>query len=301
MEAANDAYQIPSRKHLTTKMLPERSATIQHLILSNLQKAPVVCVTVDLWSNRQLRSYFGITAHFITSCDWDLKSVMLGRFRGSHTADAIMDRFQSVISEFDIFTKLTFTVTDSAANMIKAFSLPSFEKIERRNLEDEESDDDDDDDDENDDSSITDDPETSQFYDDLRNVSEHSPCFAHTLQLIIKDGFKQANAIVKVLKKASSIVSFVKKSTIATELLESEKSLKKDNATRWNSQLMMIKSILRIPEDTLNSLDTVHLSTYERKILEEVVEILTPFETATHCIQGDKVVTVVWLFHVYVS
>ena len=36
---------------------------------------------------------------------------------------------------------------------------------------------------------------------------------------------------------------------------------------------------------------TVHLSAYERNILEDVVEILTPFETATHCIQGDNVVT----------
>ena len=93
MEAVNDAYQIPSRKHLTTKMLPERSATIQRLIPSNLQKTSVVCVTVDLWTNRQLCSYFGITAHFITSCDWDLKSVMLScsRFRGLLTADATMD------------------------------------------------------------------------------------------------------------------------------------------------------------------------------------------------------------------
>ena len=169
------------------------------LILSNLQKTSVVCVTVDLWTNRQLCSYFGITAHFITSCDWDLKSVMLScsRFCGLHTADATMDRFESVISEFDIFTKLTFTVTDSAANMLKAFSNPSFEKTGRSNLEGEESDDNYDD--ENDDSLTIDDLETLQFYDDLGNVSEHSPCFAHMLQLVIKDGFKQASAIVKGL------------------------------------------------------------------------------------------------------
>ena len=208
MEAVNDGYQIPSCKHLTTKMLPERSATIQRLILPNLQKTFLVCVTVDLWTNRQLFSYFEITAHFITSCDWDLKSVMLScsRFRVSHTADATMDQFQSVISEFDMFT---FTVMDSAANMLKAFSNPNFEKTGRNNLEGEESDDNYDD--ENEDSVTIDDLETLQFYDDLGNVSEHSPCFAHMLQLVIKDGFKASNV------------------------------------TRWNSQLMMIRSILRIP------------------------------------------------------
>lgn len=130
------------------------------------------------------------------------------RFRGSHTADATMDRFESVISEFDIFTKLTFTVTDSAANMLKAFSNPSFEKTGRSNLEGEESDDNYDD--ENDDSLSIDDLETLQFYDDLGNISEHSPCFTHMLKLVIKDGFKQASAIVKVLKKLHQLFHSLK-------------------------------------------------------------------------------------------
>ena len=110
------------------------------------------------------------------------------------------------------------------------------------------------DDDESDDSVITedDDNDTLQFYDDLSNISQHVPCFAHTVRLIIKDGFKQVNSIAKVLKKASSIVSFVKKSKIAADLLESEKCLRSANATRWNSQLLMIRSILRIPEEKLN-------------------------------------------------
>ena len=191
MEAVNDAYQIPSRKHLTSKMLPERSATIQRLILYNLQKTSLVCVTGDLWSNRQLCSYFGITAHFITSCDWDLTSVMLscGCFHGSHTADATMDGFQGVISEFDIFTKLTFTVTDSAANMLKAFSNPSFEKTGRSKLEGEESDDNYDD--ENDDNLTMDDLETLQFYDDLGNVSEHS--LLHTYATTCNQGWLQTS------------------------------------------------------------------------------------------------------------
>ena len=54
----------------------------------------------------------------------------------------------------------------------------------------------------------------------------------------------------------------------------------------------MICSILRIPEDKLDSLGTVHkLTAYDRKLLEDLIEILMPFESATHCIQGNKVVT----------
>ena len=43
------------------------------------------------------------------------------------------------------------------------------------------------------------------------------------LQFPIKDGFKQAGNITKVFSKASSIVSYVKESTIEAYFLESEK------------------------------------------------------------------------------
>ena len=38
-------------------------------------------------------------------------------------------------------------------------------------------------------------------------------------------------------------------------------------------------------------LDIHQLTTYDPKLLEDLIEILTPFETATQCIQGDEVVT----------
>ena len=128
MEAANPQFQVPGRKHLSTKLLPQRSSEIRKDIQNILRKAPVVCVTVDIWSSRQLRSYLGITAHVIL--DWSLKSVMLAcsRFHGSHTSDAIMEEFLKCIAEFEITSKVSFIVSDSAANMAKAFSLPGFEK-----------------------------------------------------------------------------------------------------------------------------------------------------------------------------
>lgn len=95
MEAANESYQVPSRKHLSYKMLPAKCAQVRETILNLLQKSSVICTTTDLWTNRQLRSYFGITAHFISVTDWALKSAMLMccRFRGSHTGDAIFEQF----------------------------------------------------------------------------------------------------------------------------------------------------------------------------------------------------------------
>ncbi len=94
-----------------------------------------------------------------------------------------------------------------------------------------------------------------------------------------------------MLSKVSTVVSHVRKSINSSELLESEKRVQTANVTRWNSQLTMIRSILRIPKEKLDSLDTIKLTVYDRKTMEDLVEILTPFETATRCVQGDQVVT----------
>ncbi len=277
MKISNPKYQVPSRKHFTTKLLPQTMDATRAKLQQLLSKSQVVCVTVDLWSSRQMRSYFGMTAHFVV--DWQLRSAMLSctRFHGSHTGYAIADEFEKTIASFNLTKKISFTVSDSASNMMKAFSLPSFE-VETENASDDDYDDEPD----------NPDPD-GDAYTDLS--SQHVPCFAHVLQLVIKDGFKQAPGIIKVLNRVSAIVSHVRKSTLSSEILESEKRLAAANATRWNSQLIMIRSILRLPTDKLESLNTVSLSAYDRTILEDLVEILTPFETATHCIQGDKVIT----------
>ena len=94
---------------------------------------------------------------------------------------------------------------------------------------------------------------------------------------MVKDGFKEPGSLNKVLEKAGKIVTYVRKSINGSDLLEGEKKLQAKVATRWNSELHSIKSILSIPEDKLLQLDTVHLTTYERNILQDLVEILTPF------------------------
>ena len=82
-------------------------------------------------------------------------------------------------------------------------------------------------------------------------LPEHYDCFAHTLQLIVRD----AGQISKVIAKVSKFVSHVGHSTITSDKLEGEIKLQVANATRLNRQLMMIKSLLRIKEDILNTID----------------------------------------------
>ncbi|KAI6652418.1 Zinc finger BED domain-containing protein 4-like [Oopsacas minuta] len=122
LHKAQPAYILPSRKHLT-RLLPERTTQLHANNLTCLNAVDAICLTLDLWSSRDMRSYVGITGHFIE--DFKLKSVMLAcrRFKGPHTAENILLNYQQVTCSFNIERKITTIITDDAVNMIKALQL----------------------------------------------------------------------------------------------------------------------------------------------------------------------------------
>ncbi|VDI42302.1 Hypothetical predicted protein [Mytilus galloprovincialis] len=256
MEKADTKYQVPSRKHLSSKLLHEKSVEIKNNLVNTLKRAESVCLTIDLWSSRQMRGFLGITGHFIL--DWAMKSVMIccKRFKGRHTAESIRSEYEEVVTSFEIGFKIAAIVSDNASNMVKAFSIPGFDdfKVDHESS-DEEIDDVD--------KEIEDDQSDDLHLSDC--LPKHSRCFAHTLQLEIY---------------------------IASEILEDYKRLQAANATRWNSQLHMICSVLNVPELELDKIDCkTKLSSYERKLLSELCTILEPFDKATVLVQGEKTVT----------
>ena len=123
----------------------------------------------------------------------------------------------------------------------------------------------------------------SDCTDEFDCLPKHFRCYAHSLQLVVRDGLKESGQHLKtIVAKASYIVNFVRKSVNASKILEGDKKLQAPNATRWNSQLYVIKSILNVPEEKLNKTEyNIHISTNERKLSCELCTILGPFEHVT--------------------
>ncbi len=56
-------YQMPSRKYLSGALLKNKHAAVKREVLDRIKKCKSVNITVDMWSNRQMKSFLGMTGH----------------------------------------------------------------------------------------------------------------------------------------------------------------------------------------------------------------------------------------------
>ncbi|CAF4977749.1 unnamed protein product [Rotaria sp. Silwood1] len=122
-------------------------------------------------------------------------------------------------------------------------------------------------------------------------------CFLHSLQLCVRDGMQNASYTSKVLDKCRILSKLSHKSSkIADALDQLNKSITKTNVTRWNSDYMLIKSILSIGKNDLESIVTlmensIKFSNNDIMILQEIIDILEPFYDISIKCQSEKIVT----------
>ena len=188
-----------------------------------------------------------------------MKNVMLScnRFRGSHTEERICQQYDKALVAYGIAGKVSEVVSYNASNVCRAFSIPGVEEGESDEGDSPEFDED----------IRPEDDELSEDHFDMEYmyIPEHQGCYAHTLKLCVKIALKLLMAYKHSLERLLKLVSHVRKSKIASELLEGENKLQPVNATRWNSQLKSLRSVLKIPREKMDQLDyTGKLRHYKR-------------------------------------
>lgn len=127
------------------------------------------------------------------------------------------------------------------------------------------------------------------------NESFRLPCYAHSIQLVVKDGLKGSTCIQSSLEKISKIAKLSHSSTTAAERFENIKVyIPRANKTRWNSQYAMILAIVDIQPSDLNDalIQTQHrelcLKTADYQMLNEFISLLTLFAEATTITQAQN-------------
>ncbi|RNA02269.1 zinc finger BED domain-containing 4-like, partial [Brachionus plicatilis] len=89
-------------------------------ISETLKSIEYLSLTVDIWSDRRLRSFIGVTCHFVDEL-FEFKSIVLAcrHINGSITGLKIKTEMDNVLAFFDIKNKVVKKVTDNGANMVK--------------------------------------------------------------------------------------------------------------------------------------------------------------------------------------
>ncbi|GBN17231.1 Zinc finger BED domain-containing protein 4 [Araneus ventricosus] len=130
---------------------------------------------------------------------------------------------------------------------------------------------------------------------------QHLGCFAHTINLILKDAQVEFSCLVE---KVKSIVCHFKRSTAAnSRLMECQvtsgkdaKKLIQDVPTRWNSTFYMLERFVELESCirttvALLDADLPYLTAGEWKTLQLLCKALKPFEDATTMASGENYAT----------
>ena len=118
------------------------------------------------------------------------------------------------------------------------------------------------------------------------------------LQLTIRDGLQKVSHVQKILEKCQTLARSAQKSSHIADILEQiHRHIERPTATRWNSELMLIKSILSIGKEHIeilsNSMEgSIRFSNSDFNMMEEIVDILEPFHQVSIKCQAEKLVTI---------
>ncbi|XP_029053853.1 uncharacterized protein LOC114881280 [Osmia bicornis bicornis] len=271
-------------------------------VKEELKTVEFVCTTADIWSGRR-RSFFGVTAHWITP-NLKRKSAALAcrRFPGMHAFDKITELLHNIHAEFGLNgEKIVATITDNASNFAKAFKIFGVKEtsIEPEAEEDYTSA-------SSSDSSTEEDDEEEESAINKCGVIDllprHIRCSAHTLNLCATTDMMQAikkneglSIIHNDLLHKCNIFWKAAMRPKSAEVIQQTigHALKRPGETRWNSLYDSLKQIVQI-KDKLNDLGKSlgfknSLKENDFIYLEEHLECTAPIAEAIDILQADNI------------
>ena len=292
-------FTPPCRQTVTTSIIPQLVQKKRTNLKGLISSVSDVALTTDEWTDRRMHAFPGVTVHVYNVKSGKSTSHLLAfrAFPGTHSGQRIAEELGAVIDEFELRTKLRYIVSDNASAMKRAMHilLDVPESDDQNSLDD-----------------YLDDESLWQDFDDDSDdhvEEEHAillcarrlPCFAHSIQLVTRDGLKTVGLLKKALAKCSKLTSLVHQSSLFRSSFEkvfgSGRSIPVANDTRWNSTLRQLKAIIELDQVKLTKLlkettqDQLILPAKELQV-QELVDSLEPFAEATDLTQGDKTMTV---------
>lgn len=248
-------YTIPSRKTFSNNILKDMYSQLTSEVKHELQEAKHVAITTDMWTSVAQNDFMAVTAHFYIE---------------DSTTMALTHRCLDVVP---------FPVISHTGNNILKFLNSVFDAWEIREKI----------------VGVVRDNGADITAALNRSVYEAFSCVAHTLQLVIKDGFLDNAKISNLIKKSRKLVGGFKHSAKNSKQLKKVQQqlgipvhrMVQDEPTRWNSTFYMLKRLLE-QKNAIILLSTqaeinlsTEMTTDDWRTMKFAVEFLEIYETAT--------------------
>ena len=131
------------------------------------------------------------------------------------------------------------------------------------------------------------------------NLNPRLSCFAQSLKLVIHDGLKNVLYLSKTLNKCKELSRKSHKSSKVAHILDDvDKRLSRSNVTRWNSEYLLVRFIIRLGRKTVEEItnaigdESLSFNSTDFDVLEETVDILEPFAGIATTCQAETAATI---------
>ncbi|CAG8457507.1 600_t:CDS:2 [Acaulospora morrowiae] len=246
------------------KNLYEKQCDILKTYFNNLSSK--VALTTDIWTACTNQAYMSITLHWIDD-NWQMHRILLDLIplHERHTGTNLANIIDTIISDFNLGKKIMAITTDNAYNM-NAFGQKFAQLL-------------------------------STKYNNT--IFRRIRCAAHILNLIVKDGLKEAKVPVKKIREFS--ITIRSSQCLLEDLKEIFKMKKRpflvpetDVSTHWNSTYLMIKKMHKIRDITKiliashKELKDIYPNEEDWKELNMLTILLEPIFEATCIISASS-------------
>ncbi|KAJ8259988.1 hypothetical protein GJAV_G00175790 [Gymnothorax javanicus] len=305
-------YTPEPRHYIQQQRLPGYAYQVHLATKQALSLAESCSVTLDLWRSAGggAGGYLGVTCHFLTA-EWQIKSALLAclPLSGQGTAQRVLSEFEEISHAHGITGKVFRVVADPfPCEGRAAFRLPGFCLHGAEDEDEEDSSDEEVGAGEVEEAQETGAEGEAEVVDnslDLCLGQCRIDCFAHSLAMCMREGLRSSPQLSIALTKAACFYNYVT-ATVAPEKLGQVFGSGAVGVTRspgtthaygeqqWNWQLKAVRRILESAEFLEDIVDRhdLMLSSFEKAVLRELVEVLEPFEEATDMVLGDKHVSI---------
>ncbi|CAF1261123.1 unnamed protein product [Rotaria magnacalcarata] len=118
----------PPNRYTVIHRLKRLHAFHHKKLIEDLRNVVNISITIDLWSNKQMRSFLVITGHYFPADSYDLRSTILNfsTFDKQHTSAEISRTLEVKLKELNILQKFTHVTCDGGRNVVSAIDNMNF-------------------------------------------------------------------------------------------------------------------------------------------------------------------------------